>query len=252
MKLKLSILIFLVACFLFLIPSVHASYSQAYSDYQFQYSQYRTAYQNYQITKSAYLTYKTLATQNDALEKMRLVLLSRTSVVNTYLTLLNEKMAETAGLDKTAKDTFAGISQKEQAWLVDNQRKISAASNLNDLNTAASDFTSRYPQISKESNLGISQILFAKTDLAYSKIGNFFPQISQVLTRLDDLDENTTIYKRGLTSAQAKADLYLDKKDAAGKETELVRTQKTLQEGLEYIKESTSFLKEILNSITGL
>ncbi|MEK7565632.1 MAG: hypothetical protein AAB506_01130 [Patescibacteria group bacterium] len=252
MKKIISFTLFLVFCFLFLISPVHASYPQSYSDYQFQYSQYRLAYQNYQIAKSAFLTYKTLSTQNEALEKMRHTLLKRTDVLTAYLTLIWEKMAITESLDKETANAFQGIAQKEQAWLTDNQKKISAASNMADLNTAADEFTSRHSQISKEANLGITQILFAKTNLTYSKSGDFFGRVSETLSRLENLGEDTTFYRRGLSSAQAKADLYLDKKEAAGKETELIRTQKTLQEGLEYIRESTNNLKEILNTITGL
>lgn len=252
MILMKKIIAFVLIFVLYPLP-VHASYPQAYSDYQFQYNQYRTAYQNYQIAKSAFSTYKTLATQNDALEKMRRVLVTRTNVLTAYLTLIQEKMAMTEGLDKQNLTTFQGISQTEKTWLTGNLQKISAASNINDLNTAASEFSSRYPQISREAALAVGQILLAKTNFASSKIDDFFARTATNLDRLESLGEDGTIYRRGLASARSKADLYQDKKTAAQEaflKIELLNGQKALQEGLQYLKESTNFLKEILNSLT--
>ncbi len=229
--------LFLCGLFIIFLSScrpVHANYSQSFSEY-------RTAYQNYQIAKSAYQTYQTAITRNDALEKTRQVLLKRSAVVTNYLNLLEEKMAMTSDFDPQTLATFRGIFQKEKSWLADNGRKISAAATLDDLNSAAGEFSSRYPQINQETEKAVLQILLAKTDSQNAKIGHLFSQTANILSRLDELNEDTVFYRRALSLAQTQVDLYQEKKDSV----------KNLPTGLNYLKSAVAYLKEIINTIYG-
>lgn len=257
--------VFLIVYILLTIikPSItQASYSQAYSNYQSKYDIYRTSYQNYQVSKATYLTYKTLSTQNDALEKFRTVLLKRNEVVLSYLNTILEKMREIEGFDPQKTETFQKIAVSEENWITANQVKINAAGTIEDLNDISKDFSTRYRQIDMESKQAVAQILITKTSFSASKIADLFARVNLQLDRLNEAGEDTTNYRRGLNIAQSKVDLYQEKKEASlevffpkrqnyNDKIELASGQKLLLEGLQYLKESTAYLLEILNSITG-
>lgn len=255
MKILLALLTFYI-----FVPLVHADYNQAYSDYQFNYSQYRKSYQDFTVSKSTFLTYKTLTTQNEAIEKMRKVLTDRSNIVSAYLNLVQEKMAQGEGISISELSTFKKIVLAQDSWLNGHQKQIAAAATLEDLNDISANFDTRYPQILNETKKAIGTILISKNDFAYSKMPDFFTRTEMILNRLPGVGEDNLSGLRGLSVAKSKAQLWETKRTETmslltpkqysyNESVDLFKAQQLLLNGLQYLKESSNFLKEIANAL---
>lgn len=252
--------VLVILALLFFAPVVRADYNQAYSDYQFLYSQYRRSYQDFTVSKSTFLTYKTLATQNEAIEKMRKALTDRSDIVSAYLNLIQEKMVQREGVPVSELSTFKKIVLAQDSWLNSHQKQIAAAATLEDLNAISSDFDTRYPQILNETKKAVGTILISKNDFAYSKMPDFFTRTEMILNRLPQVGEDNLSGLRGLSVAKSKAQLWetkrveamalLSPKQYSYNETvDLYKAQKLLIDGLQYLKEATSFIREIITAL---
>jgi hypothetical protein len=236
----------LVLLSLFILNSslVFADYQSAYNDYAGSYSQYRTAHNDYEVAKSAYQTYKTLTAQTDAIKKLRSVLTARNRVVQSFYNLLEEK------------DAAGKIKEDEKTWLSTHQKKIGAAANLADLNAVSLEFEEHYPQIEREFKQTVSLILIAKETALKNQIDSFIANLSVKTKEMAETGEDTTFADRGLVNTKVKLDLYQTKIEEtntllAKPEIDLFAVQKKLQEANRLLHEATSFLSEIIKSITG-
>lgn len=241
---------------------VYADFASAYQDYVYNTQLYKNSASDFQIAKSSYLTYRTLTSQNDAINKFRTVLKARAKVIAVYYDLLQEKLNSTAGISSEQKSTFDGIRQSEQNWLDGHQKKIDASSSLDDLNSAAAEFESRYPQIDTETKQTIGEILIAKESTLAASLNAL---ISATGVKLSDLQKNgsdTTNSERGLIQARNKLDLFGQKSS----EAQLLFTgssksgsglinifdgQSKLIEANQYLREGTNFVIEIIKSFLG-
>ncbi len=240
---------------------VLADYSQAYNNYQYQYNLYRQDYENFTIAKATYLTYQTLTTQNDLLEKMRTVLLSRNRVMISYLATLSQKAMIADGLAPNDLATTQRIIGEETTFLSSLQNQISAAATISDLNTINTTFADHYQQLDTEAKQIVGQILLGKTDYEDSKFADLTARSKLQVQRLSNLGEDTQSLSRGITAAESKAALYDDKRSAAVEvlypknnfnfqKIDLLAGQKLILDGRQYLHEAGSFLLEILKQIT--
>ena len=118
MKILPAVLLFVILSFQFLgVNAVKADYNQTYSDYQFLYSQYRKSFDEYTVAKATYQTYRTLTTQNDALEKMRTTLTDRANIVGAYLNLIYDKMTVSEGIPLNELTSYSKIKSAQESWL---------------------------------------------------------------------------------------------------------------------------------------
>jgi hypothetical protein len=245
-----------------LIP-VRADYSQAYYDYQFLYSKYRESFRDFTVAKATYFTYKTLTTQNEALEKMRGVLVDRANIISAYFILLAEKLVISEGVPPADSEAFDNMRQNQDNWLEKHIDLIESAATIDDLNDVSAEFDARYQQIVSQTNKTVAAILLAKNDAAYAKMPDLFSKTALQLGRLADVGEDNLTYFRGLDVAKSKAklwegkrlevvDLMNPKQYSYQQTTDIGKIQNLLFGGLQYLKESTSYLKEITDTITRL
>lgn len=243
-------------------PSARADYQSAYSDYSYNYTVYRSAYNDYQVAKSTYLTYRTLTSQSNAIDKLRAVLRARDQVVFVYYNLLQEKLNATAGVADDVKTTFGKIKESEKTWLADHQKKIDAAASLDDLNATSSEFESRYGQMDTETKQAIGSILLAKESALESQVEAFITKLQTKLTEIRQSGDDTTFADRGIIDIQNKLELFQTKlgqarevfypKSAyAGSQIEIFQGQQKLTEANQYLREAVNFLTEIIKSFTG-
>ena len=234
------------------VKPVHANYNQSYSDYQYLYSQYRKSFEDFTVSKATYETYKTLTTQNDALEKMRGVMTDRANIVSAYLNLILEKMQAGDGIPAVQISTYRQIVGTQDSWLSGHQKKIAAAATLSDLDDISADFDTRYPQILNETKKAVGIILVSKNDFVYSKMPDLFSRTESYSQDITNL--------RSLAVAKTKAQLWEGKRaeivtlltpkaNSYNDVFDLYKAQQLMIEGLQYLKEASSFLKEIVNNL---
>ncbi len=245
-----------IGLFLLFTHPVFADYQSAYSDYTFAYSQYRTSYNDYQVAKSTYLTYHTLVSQNEAINKLRAILQARDQVMLVYYNLLQEKLNATPGVTDSAKNTFGKVKASEITWLAGHQKKVSAAASLEDLNQAASDFENHFPQMAAETKQTIGVVFAGKESTLKSQVDSFITNLTTKLTEIRQTGENTTFADRGQINVKNKLDLYQQKLTEANSlfshpDNGLFEGQQKFAEANQYLREAASFLTEIIKSITG-
>lgn len=241
-----------------LAPSAFADYQSAYSDYSYSYTQYRTTYNAYQVAKSAFLTYKTLVSQNEAQNKLRDVLTARDAVISAYYNLLQEKLNDTTGVTTADKDTFNKIKESEKSWLTNHQKTIEASASLEDLNNASANFENHYPQMDAEAKRTIGAILSAKETTLAGSLDNFNADLTARLTEIRMAGEDTTFADRGMINVKNKLDLYKTKMTKVNEvfsleksQVNLIEGQQRLQEANQYLREALNYLSEIIKSLTG-
>lgn len=253
-------IVLLMFLFAFRFPlSASADYSSAYQDYVYNYQLYRTAYNEFQVAKSTFQTYKTLTAQADAVIKFREVIKARDQVVFVYYDLLQEKMNNTTGISDDAKTTLANIKKSERDWLTTHQKRIDAASSLDDLNAASSEFESRYPQMDLETKQTIGTILIAKETTLSNRQGSLISDLTTKLAAIRADGQDTSFFDRGLINTKNKLDLNLEKiKQAAAvfntssRDTiDLFAGQQKLTEANQYLREANTFVLELIKAITG-
>lgn len=245
----------LLLFFLFFPQPVLASYQSAKIDYTYQYSKYRNAIDGYQVAKSTYLTYRTLSSQNQAITSFRAAIQARNDVIAAYYNLLQEKLNATVGVPDSFRQTFAGIKNSENAWLADHHSKIDAAASLEDLNQAAIQFESRYPQFDHETKQAIGQVLLTKEANLKSDAENIVASFSGKLIEMRQAGEDTATMDRGLFAVRNKLELSTQKQLAARSvflregEINIYEGAQRLTESNQYLREGLNFLRELVRDI---
>jgi ABC-type transport system involved in cytochrome bd biosynthesis fused ATPase/permease subunit len=84
----------LIISVLFLPTTVWASSTSAYQEYLQEFDKYRTVLNDFKVARSEYLKFKTLTSQQSALEKTKQMLADRSQLLRSYLQFLNEKLNE--------------------------------------------------------------------------------------------------------------------------------------------------------------
>ena len=244
---------------LFIIQPVLADYSSAYSDYTFNFTKYRETHNGYQIAKSTYATYRTLTAKDDATAKLRTVLQTRAKLMASYFDLLYEKILATPNIPSENQNTFFKVKENEKKWLSQHQKKLDAASGLEDLNSASGEFETRFAQMDTESKQAIGTILLSKTTNLSTSWDNETNLLQEQLKTIAAAGENITNAQAGIISARNKKELAETKFSAAQKifagseygGINLFSAQQKLTEGIQYLREATQYLQEIVKSFTG-
>lgn len=248
--------------FLILAPNVRADYSSAYQDYVYNYQIYRNAINEFQVAKSTYQTYRTLTAQNEAITKFKTVLKTRDTVMAVYYNLLQEKLNATPAVDDATKNTFNGIKTSEKNWLDAHQTKIDAAGSLDDLNSVSGEFDSRFPQMDLETRQTVGNVLLAKEADLKGQLDSLSGTETQVLAQIRQSGQDTSVWDRGVISARSKLDLYQQKIDDArnifypqnnyyNQGIDIFQGQQALSSANQYLRETVSYLLEVIKGITG-
>lgn len=253
---RLTVLSLCALSFLLLASSVLADYQKAYQDYTFQSSQYKDTYNQFLVARSSYQTYGTLTSQQEAIDKFKGVLKSRNQIVSSYYNLLQEKLNESASVSGEQRTTFDKIRLSEAQWLSDNQVKVDAAASLDDLNAVSGEFQSRYPQMLGEGKQAIGMVLLAKEVNLRGQVQAIFDNLTLKVTEIRTSGEDTSVWNRWLFSAQNKLILHdqkiaeVNKQISLANNIDLFKTQQTLSEANQYLRETLTQLQEIINAIT--
>lgn len=261
-KITIGLLTALIFIGFFNPSPVKADYNKAYQDYTYTNQLYRTAKNEYQIARSSYQTYRTLASQNEAIDKFRKILILRNQVMTVYYDLLQEKMNETNGVTADSKSTFNIIRLSEAAWLSDHQKKVAVATSIEDLNSVSREFDQRYAQMDSETKQSIGVIEMAKVTVLRDSVDSLLSRLSQKVTEINSSGEDTTFAARGLISAKNKLQLYSYNFDAAkaafyptktygNNQINLFAGQGQLSGAKQYLSETITLMLEVISNITG-
>ncbi len=255
MRKFLPIFLLIVSCFfLFKATDVFADFERAYNDYLFQYDVYRKALTDYLTAKNKYLTYGTLVSQTEALSTAKTFLESRDQVITVYLLML---------LERNPEESLQKIISDEITFYSDHKNLIPAVGSLDDSAGASKTFEDHFPQTSivvkkTIANLLIGKLLDFDGRLASSSAG-FEQEINSIKTKGKDVStlERWLLETRNkrmladekITTAQALTNKLQPRQSAQESAKDYSNIQTNILEANQYLKEGTSYLKEIKEEI---
>jgi len=258
---NIVILLFL----LFFVPSfVYASSASSYQEYLGGFDTYRSALNEFKVARSEYLKFKTLTSQQTALDKTRQMLASRSQLLRSYLQFLNEKLNESTAMDAPTKSLYQTLIGNEVKFLNNHTGLMGSIGSLQDAEGVSQQLSSHYTMLESsiyQTIVGLKMAELTAIDTEYFTIfTNSYTFIQNNKSMYTP--EKQSIMERWLLQIQNKRDLYKQKTDEITKENSALKSSslseitasyqriaKLMSEARQYLWEGTSFLQELTNSI---
>ena len=249
----------------FFVSSVIAqefNFNRAYQDYLYTYSQYRDAHNEYVSAKEQYLSYKTLTAKTLALEQTLKMLQQRDKTIQTYLTALRLKMAETTGIANYKQNTLYLKLDAEVSWYAQHQDEFPSAATLEDLVESAKETERHYSKTQVLAYQALGTIFEGKENNLRSQLDDQIEAIKDKISQIREKgDKDTTTAERWFLEAENKLIRSQEKLDWAVTTLDSMKTttrnktgryndsQKLFQESHLYLKEANSYLKELIREV---
>jgi len=262
MDMKKVLFIFFLAFFFPL--KIFASSQTAYQEYLIEYDVYRTALTDFKVARTEYLKYKTLASQQTALEKTKTMLTSRSQLLLNYLSVLNEKLNESTAMTPSNKSLYQTLITNETQFLKNHIGLMRSIGSLTDAENVSQQLTSHYAILQSNTYQTIVGLKMAELNALDTTYYDLLTKNYTFLqtNRSSYTTERLTILDRWLLQIQNKRDLFKQKTDEIIKEnsvlkssssTEIVasyqRIVKLLSEAKQYLTEGTSYIQELTTSL---
>jgi hypothetical protein len=257
-----GILFGLIAIFFLNVPQVYASSEQSYQDYVYQYDKYRAAYNEFKIAKNEYDKFNTLNSQTTVLEKTKVMLTWRDTLLRSYLTFLSDKLTENPGLSDTRKDLYRNLITNENTFLENHSGLIPSIGSIGDATEVSAELKSHYIVL----QTSIRQTILG---LSYGQLSDMYNKYSQSISSVSGiLNESRSVIPmakqstadRWLVSINNKKTLYEQKMDRIDNmissikgnqlddlDRSMVDIQKELGEARTYLQDGTSYIKELMD-----
>ena len=237
-------------------------FNRAFNDYIYTYSQYRLAYNEYVSARQAYLTYKTLTSETEALNKTLKMLQLRDEAVKTYITALRLKLAETTGISNYDQNVLYLKLDTEVAWYLKHRNVLASAGNLQDLLDSSQDTQEKYQGTEILIYQTLEAILSGKETALRQRLNE---QIEALKGKISEIrqkgDKKTITAERWLLEAENRLVRSKEKQASAhqilaalkqydkDKNSAYNQAQFALEESHQYLKEGNSFLKEVIREL---
>lgn len=237
-------------------------FNRAFNDYIYTYGQYRLAYNEYVSARQAYLNYKTLTSETEALNKTLKMLQFRDEVVKTYLTALRLKLAETTGISNYDQNVLYLKLDAEVAWYLKHRNTLTSAGNLQDLLDSSRETQEKYQGTEILIYQTLEAILSGRETALHQRLNE---QIEALKGKISEIrqkgDKKPTTAERWLLEAENRLARSKEKQNAArqvlaklkpydkDKNQSYNQAQFSLEESHQYLKETNSYLKEVIREI---
>lgn len=262
-KTRVCTLIFIFFLFFTGATSVNAASPQAYQDYLFQFDIYRQVFGDYRVALGEFKKYNSLASEQDALNKAKLLIAQRNQVARAYFLFLNEKLTESPSMPPAELNLYQKIITNEIAFLDQETTLAPSLSSLADVNKVSEEFIKHYPLMQS----AFRQAIIA-TQLGYLRY--FSKQFDIVAAKAQALvnanrstmtDTKRATLDRWILALSNKRSLHQQKVDgirtAAFKLTGDVADQdrkftvilRDLKDAQQYLLEAASFFTEVENAL---
>jgi hypothetical protein len=241
-------------------------FAKAYKDYVFMSDQYNKAHADYLLARAQYFQAETLASKTKARDATALMLRSRDNVMSSYLTALRLRLSEGEGVDETTKNGLFSRLDADIAWWRNHHDRINSAGTLEDL-VVESDLALKHFPISEALSYEFLATIPGGKEFVLRNTLNEL--LSKTKTKVSQIrsngDHNTTNAERWIIETEQKLTRSLDKEIAVQKLIVSLATvdpkNKTsksgtynqailgLDESLQFLKEASGYLKEVIKQI---
>src|SRR4030042_2238258 len=197
---------------------VYATSEQAYKDYIYQYDKYRTSYNEFKIAKNEYDKFRTLTSQTTVLEKTKVMLNWRDTLLRAYLLFLKEKLNENIGVTDTNKELYNKIITNETLFLENHAQLIPSIGTISDAVVVSNQLQSHYMVLQSSIRQVILGLSIGHLNLYYKQLGD------NMITMMDILNQSRaelplhkqSVADRWVVSINSKKNLYEQKIDRIG------------------------------------
>lgn len=243
-------------------------FNEGFKEYQQKFEDYNKAHEDYSFYRAQYQKFNTLASKQDMYEATKKMLQARDDVVIAYFKALDLRLGFTIGISDTALDGFKKTIAAETQWFSDHRDRIGSAGTLEDLIKDSNSASVRF----NSDTAFFYQLLGA---LSYGKVSDYTDRTGEILTPLKDkLEQIRSDSREGYSFSSDKfqaldrwifdADSRMIRSgeklaDASIKISSLTRLRgsassynavlNVLGEAQLYLKETTSYMKEVIRSV---
>jgi hypothetical protein len=214
---------------------------RARDDYLFQYANYTEAHKAYETAKEAYKKFGTIASQQEAIEKTKQVLLLRAEVLRTYLQMLKVRLNGQRYLDEALRSSQFGKIEATQAFLNTHKENITKTKSVYGVNDESQRLEREAEAIQSLAYESLAFILIGEAQGLEVRTRNLLDDtLRQVEKENQAVEEGASDTRRKLTNARVGIDrtttkiLSLDK----GKVNDVIRAYKDVQKEMETVKTS--------------
>ena len=237
-------------------------FERAYQDYSYNYGVYRRAHNDYILARGQYLTYQTLKSKTNGQQATLVMLQARDEVIITYLTAIRLKLIETDGVSDFEKEVFFTRIDAEVEWYKSHKSSLPSAGNLEDLVESSGDAEDRYKTTEVLVYQALTTILVGKENGFRIDLSGIIEEVKAKVAEIrQNQDKNTRKVERWVLEAENRLTRSQEKQFSAQDEISGLKereknkykfynqVQLRVKESHQYLKEASSFLKEIVDDL---
>ncbi|MDP3888569.1 MAG: hypothetical protein Q8Q24_00850 [bacterium] len=256
-----SIFSFFSFLVVFPVQAQNFDFSKALQDYSYNYNLYRSNYIEYVAATGEYQRYQTLTSQTKALDLTKVMLKSRDEALRTYLTALRLRLAETPKVTSYQQNLSFTKLDAEIAWLSSHKDSLNSPGTLPDLIKVSDQLQQKYPGIELLSYQVLGTILTGRENDLRDQVKGSTTDVEKMIEEKRNQGVNVDKLDRWLLEARNKISLSEAKQADAERTIQNIKVtaknkskvfnqaQFTYEESNQYLKESVTFLTEILNEL---
>lgn len=258
--LLLTVLLVILAT---ITPRASASSAQAYTDFQYQFDQYRNRLNEYNQALTNYQQFNSLTSQQETLDKSKLLIAQRSVAAKSYFLFLNEKLNEDPGVGAGEKATVRTTMTNQIALMDKISSEAPPVQSLDDATKLSQVFVKNYfaMQISYRQTIvqlqlgyinyfaGVFDTVASQSQLLINASrGQVSPEKQAVLDRwLLALSTIHSTYQQQYKTIQTALPKIAG--DVLEQDRQFAAEQKTLEAARQNLAEGASYLKELENAL---
>lgn len=238
--------------------------SQAISDYQFQFQKYREAHAEYLSAKNAFLSFDTLNSRTNAIEKTRVLLQLRAEVIRSYLFALRIALRNAPGVSQNDLASFSDQLAAQETFLTNYQDTIQNLTSLESVSQTSNELQSRYPSIQILSYNTLLTILQSEQSHIATNLETQRQNLDELIQEASNSALNITQISQWLSDTQSTLNQNAGSYEAAQElltklrpnQKQLLSNQRIFSKILKIFQETkqnlltvTDFLKETLTLV---
>lgn len=248
-------------------PTEEFNFEKAYKDYVFVTDTYNKDHGDYLLARAQYFQAQTLASQTKARDATALMLQDRDEVIKAYLVALRLRLGESVGVSDITKSGLYSRIDAEVTWWKSHKDRIDSAGNLNDLVADSDEALKHFPTTESLSYEVLATVPQGKVFELRTGLNELLSSTKAKVSAIrSNGDHDVTNAERWILETDQKITRSLDKENEAQTLiTSLTQIEKpgkkidknqiynnvltNLTDSLQYLREASNYLKEVIKSI---
>lgn len=240
--------------------------STNYQSYILQLEQYQRSHNRYVLDRSNYLKFKTLASEEQAIESTRDMLIQRDDVVIAYVNLLLDEVQDAEGLDEQLVSQININLQREQDWFEEHNSLLRSAVTLEELVEDSTEARERYDDLTEYIYKVFAYLSYGKVYDFHSRLVDTFGDIRAKFEQIRNEEREEYLFSDNkniridnwLTESQSSInrseerlnEIKSDVDEIEGLSSrEYAGIVSELQDARLHMQKATSFLEEVIREI---